>query len=83
MSGSVEAADVIVKAPASNPQVYEFNITPENFPFTPALPGRPQYITVKNIFNKGTSNLTEDKMPKLFIESVEVHFNDFNSALAN
>lgn len=70
--------DVIeVTASMSAPKYYEFNIRPENFPFIPNKDGKAQHIFIKNNYSKGTSDLSPDELPKLFIDSIEVVFNDY------
>ena len=74
---SKEGANVEVRAPMNAPKVYEFRIRPENFPFIPNKDGKNQHIYIKNNFSKGTSDLSANELPKLFIDSVEIVFNDF------
>ena len=74
---SAEAANIEVKAAMTSPKYYEFTIRPENFPFVPNKDGKPQHVYIKNNFSKGTSDLEENELPKLFIDSIEVVFNDY------
>ena len=74
---SREGANIEVQASLSNPKFYEFVIRPENFPFEPNKDGKPQHIYIKNSYSKGTSDLAANELPKLFIDSIEVRFNDF------
>lgn len=71
-SDQKEGANIEVKARASKPQVYEFVVMAENFPFLPNAASKPAYFRIFNDFRRGTSKLTYKELPKLFIDSVEV-----------
>ena len=70
-------SNVEVTASLKAPKVYEFKIRPENFPFIPNKDGKNQHIYIKNSYSKGTSDLSPNELPKLFIDSIEIVFNDF------
>ena len=74
-----EVGHTVVRASMNKPKIYEFNVRPENYPFEPNKFGKDQHVKITNVYERGTSKLTYDELPKLFIESVEVRFNDYKS----
>ncbi|MCM8528883.1 MAG: DUF1592 domain-containing protein [Lentisphaeraceae bacterium] len=72
-----EFANIEVKASMKKPQVFEFYVQAENYPIQ-ANGSSAKHVTnlrVYNDFRRGTSQLTYEELPKLFIDSIEVIFN--------
>ena len=58
-----EVGHTVVRASVNKPQVYEFNVRPENFPFEPNKFGKDQHVKITNVYERGTSKLTYDELP--------------------
>lgn len=72
-----EFANVEVKASINKPHVYEFYVQAENYPIQ-ANGSSPKHVTnlrIYNDFRRGTSQLTYEELPKLYLDSIEVIFN--------
>ena len=72
-----EFANVEVKASMDKPQVFEFYVQAENYPIQ-ANGSSARHVTnlrIYNDFRRGTSSLTYNDLPKLYLESIEVVFN--------
>ena len=74
-----EGANFEVKASMSKPQVYEFLVMGENFPFRSNKSARPSYFRIFNDFRRGTSKIAYKDLPKLFIDSIEITCNAYES----
>lgn len=78
-SSQKEGANFEVRAPMNKPQVFEFVVMGENFPFQSNKPSRPSYFRIFNDFRRGTSKVAYKDLPKLFIDSVEIVCNHHES----
>ena len=78
-SDQKEGANFEVKASMNKPQVYEFLVMGENFPFRSNKPNRPSYFRVFNDFRRGTSKIAYKDLPKLFIDSIEITCNAYKT----
>lgn len=74
-----EGANFEVKASMDKPQVYEFLVMGENFPFRSNKNSRPSYFRIFNDFRRGTSRLEYSELPKLFIDSIEITCNAYDT----
>lgn len=74
-----EGANIEVKAPMNKPQVFEFTVMGENFPFRSNKPSRPSYFRIFNDFRRGTSKIAYKDLPKLFIDSIEITCNAYEA----
>ena len=75
VSDQKEAANVEISD--TEPRTYEFLVHGANFPFQSNKPARPSYFRIFNDFRRGTSELTYEELPKLFIDWVEITSNYF------
>ena len=73
VSDQKEAANIEIRS--TEPQTYEFVVHGANFPFQSNKPSRPSYFRIFNDFRRGTSELTYEELPKLFIDWVEIESN--------
>ena len=78
-SDQKEGANFEVKASMNKPQVYEFLVMGENFPFRSNKPSRPSYFRIFNDFRRGTSKIAYKDLPKLFIDSIEITCNAYKT----
>jgi len=72
--GDVGAIEV--DASPDDPAVYEFNIRSERYPTTGELIS---YLRISNPFDPGTSTLRKEEFAKLFIDSVEIVAQSYDS----
>ena len=75
VSDQKEAANIEIQS--TEPKTYEFIVHGANFPFQSNKPSRPSYFRIFNDFRRGTSDLTYEELPKLFIDWVEIESNYF------
>ena len=78
-SDQKEGANIEIKASMNKPQVYEFLVMGENFPFRSNKKSRPSYFRIFNDFRRGTSKIAYEELPKLFIDSIEITCNAYDT----
>jgi hypothetical protein len=71
-----DVGEVEVAASPDDPAVYEFHVRSERFPTTGELVS---YLRVSNPFDPGTLTLPKEEHPKLFIDSVEIVIESYDS----
>jgi len=64
-----EVGAIEVAASIDDPEVYEFNIRSERYPTTGELIS---YLRISNPFDVGTSGISKEDFPQLFVDSVEI-----------
>ena len=72
-----EAANIEITSTES--KVYEFVVQGANFPFQSNKSGRPSYLRIFNDYRRGTSKLTDEELPMLKIDWVEIKGNHFET----
>ena len=71
-----DVGEVEVAASLDHPAVYEFNVRAERYPLTGE---HVSYLRISNPFDPGTSSLQMEEHPKLFIDSVEIVVESYDS----
>lgn len=71
-----EVGEVVVEASIDDPQVYEFNIRSERYPRTGELIS---FLRISNSFDTGTSGIPKEAYPQLFVDSVEIVFESYDT----
>jgi hypothetical protein len=71
-----DVGEVEVAASPDDPAVYDFLVRAERYPTTGELVS---YLRISNPFDQGTSTLPKEEHPKLFIDSVEIVIESYDS----
>ncbi len=72
ISEQKEVTSFNVTASVDQPEIYEFIIQGENFPLLPNADSKDSYLRIFNESRRGTTKLSYEDLPKLFIDWVEV-----------